>query len=262
MVAGMMELTILGSGSTGNAVVVSTPGTRVLVDAGFSARSLGARLAAVGLAPESLDAVLLSHEHGDHTQGLETFCRRFGTPVFCTRHTQRVLADAMRHQPAWRLFEAGMTFQLGGLEVTGFPVPHDAVDPLGFVFSCGGLRLGVATDLGHVNAAVADALAGVQALVLEANYDQELLERDTKRPWPVKQRIASRHGHLSNQQAAEFAAQLLPRGLARLVLAHLSRDCNSPERAVATVAAGLAGGSCQVLCATQDEPLGPLALGQ
>ena len=257
----MFGFTVLASGSTGNAIVVTTPTARVLVDAGFSARRLGERLRQAGIEPSSLSAILLSHAHGDHTQGLETFCRQHGTPVICNRATQRVLADGLRTPPLWRLVETGARFRIDELDVTTFPVPHDAVDPMGFVLEWRGARLGIATDLGYADAVVNQALRGIHALILEANYDQSLLEKDQKRPWPVKQRIASRHGHLSNLQAAELVAALAPHGLTRVVLAHLSRDCNTPELAVRTVANALAPAVCHVHCATQEALLGHFQVG-
>jgi len=225
----MMEFLVLGSGSAGNAMLVITPETRLMVDAGLSARQLVARLKGSGVDPSSLDGILLSHEHGDHTRGVEVFCRSHGVPVICNRMTQRVLADTMRHAPVWRLVESGAAFAVGDLRIETFSVPHDAVDPMGFVIERAGARLGIATDLGHVDHLVRHKLRGVQALVVEANYDEDLLQADLKRPWRTKQRIASHHGHLSNGQAAELAAELAGHGLARIVLAHLSRDCNSPR---------------------------------
>jgi len=252
----MLGFTVLGSGSIGNAIVVTTPRVRVLVDAGFSARRLGDRLRAAGIDPASLTAILLSHEHSDHTQGIEVFCHRYGTPVVCNRATQRVLADRMRAAPVWRLVETGGGFAFDDLQISTFPVPHDAVDPMGFLLGWRGARLGIATDLGYVDSVVAESLRGTHALVIEANYDEGMLERDTRRPWPVKQRIASRHGHLSNAQAAGLAVTLAPHGLARVVLAHLSRDCNTPDLAVGAVRSALAPRDCLVDCATQEQTLG------
>lgn len=247
---------VLGSGSGGNATLVEGAGARVLVDAGLSAKQLTLRLEALGVEAEALDGVLLSHEHGDHTRGLEVFCRRHGVPVFCNRHTQRVLAEQLRRPPEWKLIEAGGAFMIGGLRVTTFGVPHDAVDPMGFTFHGNGCGLGVVTDLGHVDKLVRHRLEGVEALVIEANYDDVLLEADTRRPWPTKQRIASQHGHLSNAQAAELAAELAASGLRRVVLAHLSRDCNSPEHAVRAVRAAVPDPAFEVCCAAQDRAVG------
>lgn len=247
----MFGITVLGSGSAGNAVVITTPDTRVLVDAGLSARQIESRLASLAIDPDSFDAILLTHEHGDHTRGLDVFCRRRPIPVYCNRHTQRVVAESLRGAPAWKLIESGQRFRIRSLEIDAFSVPHDAVDPMGFTFVWQGGKVAVLTDLGHTSTLVLEKARGAHTIVLEANYDDELLALDTKRPWATKQRISSRHGHLSNTQAAEFAAQLVRDGLRRVVLAHLSRDCNSPEAARRAFAKLQ---ELEVHCAGQDAP--------
>lgn len=247
----MLGITVLGSGSAGNAVVITTPETRVLVDAGLSARQLETRLATLGWEADSFDAILLTHEHGDHTRGLGVFCRRRPIPVYCNRHTQRVVAESLREPPPWRLIESGQRFRIRSLEIEAFSVPHDAVDPMGYTFVWQGGKAAVLTDLGHASTLVQEKARGAHTIVLEANYDDELLALDTKRPWATKQRISSRHGHLSNAQAAELAALLVPDGLRRVVLAHLSRDCNSPDAARKAFARLP---DLEIHCATQDEP--------
>lgn len=247
----MLGVTVLGSGSAGNAVVITTPDTRVLVDAGLSARQLESRIVALGLEPDSFDAIVLTHEHGDHTRGLGVFCRRRPIPIYCNRHTQRVVAESLRDPPPWKLIESGQRFRIRSLEIDAFSVPHDAVDPMGYTFGWQGGKIAVLTDLGHASTLVLEKARGAHTIVLEANYDDELLAHDTKRPWATKHRISSRHGHLSNAQAAEFAAQLVPDGLRRVVLAHLSRDCNSPDaarRAFAHLP------DLEIHCACQDNP--------
>jgi phosphoribosyl 1,2-cyclic phosphodiesterase len=149
------------------------------------------------------------------------------------------------------LIEAGQLFRIGGLEVDAFAVPHDAVDPMGFSFTWEGARLAVLTDLGHPTTLVAEKARGAHTIVIEANYDDALLAADTRRPWATKQRIASRHGHLSNAQAAELIGRLRPHGLARVILAHLSKDCNSPEAARRALSEFP---ELEILCAGQDEP--------
>ena len=249
----MLEVTVLGSGSAGNAVVVTTPQTRVLIDAGLSARQLESRLRALALDPDHIDAILLTHEHGDHTRGLGVFCRRRAIPVYANRMTQRVVAESLQHQPPWRLIESGASFHIHAIAVESFSVPHDAVDPMGFTFTHLGARVAILTDLGHPTTLVVEKSRGAHTVVLEANYDDDLLANDTKRPWATKQRISSRHGHLSNTQAAELIRQLAPHGLRRVVLAHLSRDCNSPEAATATLRQA-SPHPIEIICAQQDEP--------
>lgn len=246
-----MRLAVLGSGSGGNAAVVEAAGTRLLVDAGLSARQIERRLALLGVAPGDLDAVLLTHEHGDHTAGLRVFLRKAAVPVFATPSTHYVVREKLE-AAEWKLFESGASFRLGGLEVDSFAVPHDAVEPVGFRFRHGDDSIGLLSDTGHVTERIVDRLRGVRLLFLEANYDEAMLEADLRRPWSTKQRISSRHGHLSNAQAAELVGQLAAIGLERVVLGHLSSDCNSPEVAAAAVRA--VAPTVPVSCAAQKEP--------
>ncbi len=230
-----MKFAVLGSGSGGNSVVVNSGGQRLLIDIGLSAKQTTLRLLALGIDPASLDAILLTHEHGDHTRGLDVFLRKNDLPVYASTQTARVVQEKLKQNARWQLFESGQNFPCGDIAVTTFRLPHDAVEPAGFVLRRGERSLAVATDLGHADPQVKTALRGVEALVLEANYEWSLLEKDPKRPFSLKQRIASQHGHLSNEQAAELIAELSPDGLRRVVLAHLSSDCNSAEQATRIV---------------------------
>lgn len=259
-----MELIVLGSGSSGNAAIVRGSGFTVLVDAGLSAKRTLARLASSGIDPGEISAVLLTHEHGDHSAGLPVLLRSLRCPVYATRLT----ADELRSQDErnaaaeWRLFATGTTFQLGPLEVTAFSVPHDALDPVGFTMRSDAASLGVLTDLGHVNHSVVHHVTGADCLFIEANHDEQLLQADTKRPFSIKQRIMSPHGHLSNHAAGELARRAASDTLRHVVLGHLSRDCNSPDLALATVRGALNGHrSVTVCCAVQDEALPPLRIG-
>ena len=249
---------MLGSGSAGNSALVATDHCKILVDGGLSARQLTLRLERCSVIPEQLDGVLLTHEHTDHICGIEVLCRKFDLPIYCNRLT----ADALRcsgflgGRRNWRIFETGSEFSICDITVQTFPVPHDAVDPLGFVFHAGSGSLGFITDLGYVTKLIVERLRQVQTLVIETNHDEKLLQNDTHRPWPVKQRIQSRHGHLSNTAAAGVIEELLPGKIERAVLGHLSRDCNTPALALETVRASLA--KCgkvdlEIHCATQFE---------
>ncbi len=246
-----MRFAVLGSGSGGNATVIEAGGVRVLVDAGLSAKQICLRLAAMGIAPESLDAILLTHEHGDHIRGLRVLMKSLQVPVYATPSTSHVVREGLG-EIRWRIFESGGRFSISGLEVESFAVPHDAVEPVGYVFRAAERSFGLVSDTGHITAQMIQRLRGVESLFVEANYDDALLEADMKRPWSTKQRISSRHGHLSNAQVAEFVGGLVADGLKRVVLGHLSRDCNKPEVAIAAV------GACglPVCCAGQDEPCG------
>ncbi len=254
------HVTLLGSGSAGNSALVESSGARVLVDAGLNAKQITLRLAALGVEPGMLDAILLTHEHCDHVQGLRVFCKRTPVPVYCTPLTyERLGQTELAGYKNVRKFVDGSEFSIGDMGVQAFRVTHDAVDPVGFVFHHAGRKLGFLTDLGHCSNLVRERVRGVNTLVIETNYDEKLLQNDTRRPWAVKQRITSRHGHLSNKMAATELAQLLEHGLERAVLGHLSRDCNTPELAVETVRAALCeagageGAGVGVWCATQAE---------
>ena len=249
---------MLGSGSAGNSALVATDHCKILVDGGLSARQLVLRLAQCGVAPDQLDGALLTHEHGDHVCGLEVLCRKFDVPIYCNALTaEAIRCDGLfgKHRN-WRIFRTGSEFSICDVTVQTFPVPHDAVDPLGFAFHAGASGLGFITDLGYATKMVVERLREVQTLVIETNHDEKLLQNDSHRPWPVKQRIQSRHGHLSNTAAVSVIEELLPGKIERIVLGHLSRDCNTPKLALGAVPASLA--KCdridmEVHCATQSE---------
>ena len=228
----MLQLTILGSGSSGNCTVVSTDHSTVLIDAGLSAKQIALRLENAGIKPESLDGILLTHEHGDHTAGLEIFTRKWDVPIYATPLTQESIEHHFRNPPRWKLMQSGSPFEIKDLRIECFSVPHDAVDPVGFVLQDGESKLGFLSDVGFVTNLIRERLQGAHTLFLEANYDTHLLEADTKRPWSTKQRISSRHGHLSNEQAAELVAAVAHEALHQVVLGHLSEDCNHPDTAV------------------------------
>lgn len=250
----MFRLTVLGSGSAGNCALVETDRVRLLLDAGLSARQTLARLALLGLAPDDIDAVLLTHEHGDHAGGLGVLCRRWDVPIY----TNPLTADALRHAGQltehrnWRLFQTGRDFVIEDLSVQNFPVPHDAVDPVGFVLNHETGVLGLLTDLGQVTKLAFERIRHVTTLFIETNHDGPMLQQDTKRPWSVKQRILSRHGHLSNDAAATAAGELREANdaLERVILGHLSRDCNRPELAIEAVRARV-GIEIEIHCAEQ-----------
>lgn len=255
----MLNITILGSGSSGNSALICSGKTRLLVDAGLSAKQLRLRLEAVGVEPESLDGILLTHEHGDHTRGIEVFCRKVSVPIYCTARTKMVLVDSMKTEKTWKVIPSGGEFEICGLALRSFPVAHDAVDPMGFVFDDGESSLGIVSDVGFVTSLMVDAVKGVNTLFVESNYDEQLLFDDTKRPPSIKQRISSRHGHLSNEQTADLVVRAATDGLERVILGHLSSDCNTAELAISVVGGKLSeaiGRDVEVLCAAADVPTG------
>ncbi|MBT4798230.1 MAG: MBL fold metallo-hydrolase [Verrucomicrobia bacterium] len=248
-----MRFAVLGSGSGGNSTIVECDGEYLLVDAGLSAKQLNLRLERLHVAPEQLSGILLTHEHGDHVRGLDVFLRKCPVPILASIMTSRVVKEGLRESVEWILFESGQKFSWKGFDFTTFPLPHDAVEPVGYVIARGGCSIGVATDLGHVDAQVTQALKGVQGLVLEANYEWPMLEADQKRPFSTKQRISSQHGHLSNEQAADLIAELVPDGLKQVILGHLSSDCNCPMKAVEVVRERIGGEELEICVASQNE---------
>ncbi len=261
----MFSLTMLGSGSAGNSALIATDHCRLLVDGGLSARQLVLRLAQCGITPNELDGILLTHEHGDHVCGLEVLCRKFQAPIYCNALTAEAIRyDSLGKHRHWRIFRTGSTFSICDITVESFPVPHDAVEPVGYTFHTGPSALGYVTDLGYATRLTIERLREVQTLVIETNHDEKLLQDDPHRPWPVKQRIQSRHGHLSNAAAAAVVGQLLSGKIARVVLGHLSRDCNSPELAAGTVRVELeklGRPDLEIFCAAQSEISPRFAIG-
>jgi len=230
-----VDFRILGSSSNGNAALLRTGSSTVLIDAGFSCKRIGLMLEALGESLETLDAVFLTHEHHDHAQGLRGLTKRADLPVFANRDTADAVQAKLRRRANWKIFETGHEFTFRDLHVRSFSLPHDAYDPVGFTFHWGEegdlftppRSLAWVTDLGYVPAHVRDHIRQVDTLVIEANYDEVLLERDEKRPWATKQRIRGRHGHLSNDAVYALLEELAGASTIREVhLAHLSRDCN------------------------------------
>jgi phosphoribosyl 1,2-cyclic phosphodiesterase len=226
-----VHLTILGSGSNGNCAYVETAETRILVDAGFSLRQIRQRLATIGRAPENLTGILITHEHSDHIAGLSALTEKLQIPVYCNRPTAEEIQFQLKSKFAFRLFSTGMSFEIGDILVETFSIPHDAQDPVGFLLRTNGANIGFLTDLGHATKLVLERVRPANALVLESNHDVKMLQDCPRRPWSLKQRILGRHGHLSNEAAAEAAQEIMSAELRHLYLGHLSRECNKPELA-------------------------------
>ena len=234
-----VKLTILGSGSAGNCAYVETDDARILVDAGFSPRQIRQRLASIGRTPENLTAILVTHEHGDHITGIAGIAGKLGIPVYCNRATRDELVRILEVSFECRMFTTGASFDVGDVTVDTFPIPHDAQDPVGFLIRTASGNIGFATDLGHVTKLVIERARAANVLILESNHDVKMLQECTRRPWSLKQRILSRHGHLSNDAAAECAMEITSADLRHVYLGHLSRECNKPELALAVVQAKL-----------------------
>ena len=236
---------ILGSSSSGNCALIETEKTRVLLDAGFSGRRIELMLKQIGKPIETIDAVFISHEHGDHICGLRGLGRHKHLQFFANHATARVAQDKLNRDLQWRLFETGTSFCFKDLSVETALLPHDAMEPVGFVFRTGGFSLfnphsslAWITDLGHTPRFLADMVRDVQLLVLEANHDPDMLEGDEKRPFSVKQRISGRHGHLSNAAARTFLESVDKPLWRRVLLAHLSKECNQTDKVLASLGPG------------------------
>jgi phosphoribosyl 1,2-cyclic phosphodiesterase len=319
----MVRFTVLASGSRGNATVISGGRTRILVDCGLSCRELFRRMKLVDEEPETLDAILITHEHSDHVGGVAVTARKLNIPVYFTEGTHRAWmrwlsprrqmtyaqwleqtrkqaaerqAEAVSEEgepdesdlveaaeavesvepsnpdkpapvkdPSWlpavEYFAAGVPFEIGDIAVSPFTTPHDAADPVGFVFGTEGVRMGFVTDLGYISPNVKSQLKDLDLLLLESNHDLEML-RDGPYPWAVKQRVMSRVGHLSNEAAAGFLEESYDGQAAYVILAHLSESNNLPELARVTAERALNGRASlmanRLLLAVQNEPLSSL----
>jgi phosphoribosyl 1,2-cyclic phosphodiesterase len=239
-----MRFRILGSGSSGNSALLVTGKARILIDAGFSARRLGQLLGQSGESLDGVDAVFITHEHGDHTAGIEGLKKYPRLALFANEATARAIQAGLTHKPDWHIFETGSSFHFRDLEIESFSVPHDAHDPVGFRFTDRGggapparpCSLAWLTDLGHAPAHLHEHLRECDVVVIEANHCPRLLQADTRRPWSTKQRIGGRHGHLSNEAARDLLTQVASPRWQRVYLTHLSRDCNSSAALEAALA--------------------------
>ena len=234
----MMRFASIGSGSEGNGLVVEVGDTRVLIDCGFGVRDTAARLARLGIEPESLSAILVTHEHADHVGGVQTLAIRYHIPVYLTFGTLAMIGSRFEAVERVYGFDSHDCFAVGAVEVHPFPVPHDAREPVQFVVTDGVHRLGLLTDIGTTTPFVQASLSGCDALVLECNHDLDMLA-GSDYPYSLKQRIAGRYGHLHNDDSARLLGALDNSRLRHIVAAHLSKQNNTPEKARAALAGAL-----------------------
>ncbi len=250
-----MRISVLASGSAGNSVYIETDSHKILLDAGLSEKKLSARLASIGREAKDLDAVFVTHEHSDHVSGIGPLVRKHNIPLFTTEGTFRKIKSQIGRIPAWNPIRSGEPVAIGKMVVEPYATPHDAEESVAFVIRCGNTKIGHATDLGKVTPFVREKLKKSTALLVEANHDINMLEVGPY-PWPLKQRIKSDVGHLSNEACGELLADANHDGLRLVVLMHLSDTNNLAELATLTAEQALGERASQIkmVLAQQDRP--------
>ena len=249
----------LASGSKGNGIFVGTKNTRILIDAGISAKTISARLEEVGAYLKDIDAILISHEHTDHIKGLTSLALKHRIPVFANSETAKAIIDILGETPKFKIFSTGETFEFGDLEIHPFTIQHDTLDPVAFTIKTGSLKLGFCTDLGFATTLVKNHLKQCDYLYIEANHQPSMVH-SCNRPPVYKQRVLSRQGHLSNDQCADLIGEVVHKDLKHIHLAHLSQECNHPDLALKIISAKLqtTGFSPEVSIAYQDRLSRPI----
>ena len=247
-----MKVSVLGSGSTGNAVLLIANGTRVLVDAGLSAREIARRMSLLGEDPNTLDGILITHEHGDHSGGLRVLIKDLDCPVYISAKTREAYVSERRNvsneEPRRRSealrervveIDSGEDFRIGKIDFHPFTVPHDAVDNFGFTATHEGVKVATLMDFGHITTLITERLRGCAAIVIESNHSRDMLKTVEHYPWELKQRILSRLGHLSNEDVAEWLLDGFDGQASHVVLAHLPQRANNPYLAKITAESAL-----------------------
>lgn len=224
----------LASGSKGNAIYLGGEKTKILIDAGLSLKDLTERLATIHVSLETIDAVLITHEHIDHIRGLAVLCRKHGIPIFANKETANAILEALgstSFTPKFKIFSTGERFQFGDISINPFSIQHDAIEPVAFTFETCGVKVGLCADLGFASSIVLHQLQHCDYLYLESNHEPSMVH-SSSRPLVYKQRVLSRLGHLSNQEAAGVLSYVHHKGLKHVYLAHLSSECNNPVLAL------------------------------
>jgi len=233
-----MRFACLGSGSQGNSLVIEVARTRLLLDCGFTLKEVTARLSRLGLQPDMIDGIVITHEHEDHIGGVERFARRFDVPVWLTHGTLRGAKKTFSTLPRINIIDSYQRFSIGDIDIEPYPVPHDALEPTQFIFGDGAFRLGVLTDTGCSTTHIETVLSRCHALVLECNHDAQLLA-SSNYPQSLKQRVGGRLGHLENTASAKLLANLDYSLLQHLITAHLSRINNTPKLAQSALSSAI-----------------------
>jgi phosphoribosyl 1,2-cyclic phosphodiesterase len=221
----------LASGSKGNCIYLGTENTKILIDAGISTKALKLRLEQIQVDLSDIDAILITHEHGDHIQGLKILAYRLGIPILANHETAKGIVDYFHECPQFKIFSTGETFEFGDLEIHPFSIQHDTLDPVAFTIRTDGLKLGFCADLGFVTSLVQNQLRDCDYLYVEANHQPSMVHA-SPRPMVYKQRVLGRSGHLSNEACGNLLSEVAHSGLKHVHLAHLSNECNTPETAI------------------------------
>lgn len=224
----------LASGSKGNCIYVGTQHTKVLIDAGISTKSIKSKLAEINVDLADIDAILITHEHGDHIQGLKVLANKMGIPVFANSETAKGIVEYLHDCPKFKIFSTGETFEFGDIEIHPFSIQHDTLDPVAFTMQINDLKLGFCADLGYVTSLVQHQLRDCDYLYLEANHQVSMVHA-SPRPMIYKQRVLSRLGHLSNESCGQLLCEIAHPKLKHVHLAHLSSECNTHETALSTI---------------------------
>lgn len=224
----------LASGSKGNCIFVGTDETKILIDAGLSAKMIQVKLAEINVSIDEIDAILVTHEHGDHIQGLRVLAYKKGIPVLANHETAKGIVETFHDCPKFKIFSTGETFEFGDMEIHPFSIQHDTLDPVAFTIKTQGLKLGFCTDLGFVSSLVENKLKDCDYLYVEANHQPSMVHASA-RPMVYKQRVLGRSGHLSNEACGQLLARVAHSDLKHVHLAHLSSECNTPEVALQVI---------------------------
>lgn len=224
----------LASGSRGNSIYVGTEKTKILVDAGISTKAVKSKLAEINVDLNDIQAILITHDHGDHIQGLKVMAYNMGIPLLANHETAKGIVAHFHDCPKFKIFSTGETFEFGDLEIHPFSIQHDTLDPVAFTIKADGVKLGICADLGFVTSLVRNQLQNCDYLYLEANHEPAMVHA-CARPMVYKQRVLSRSGHLSNKECGELLADIAHPHLKHVHLAHLSSECNSPEKALEVI---------------------------
>lgn len=250
----ILSVCVLASGSKGNAIYITDGETAILIDAGLSAKEIRRRMDIRGLSFESIDAIVISHEHNDHIRGAGALSRKLKIPIYINEQTYIASNGILKTPHEIRSMDCGLPFHINGLRIHPFSISHDAADPAGFAIEKNGTKIGLATDLGIANLVVREHLKQSNLLILESNHDPVMLMENERYPWPLKQRVKGRKGHLANEDMEDLLAELVHEHLHHVILAHLSEENNAPHIALASARRVLDGTATALSVAMQHEP--------